>query len=253
MDITVLGCAGGQSPGSRLTCLLVGERTALDAGSLSEALPLERQSAVRSIILSHSHMDHLASLPFFIENAFGLGAGAIDIHASAATIYAIRKYLFNNATWPDFTRIPNHLVPAMRFHELEDEVPFEVDGTRFTPFAVDHVVPTFGFLIERDGSAVLWSSDTGPTRRLWELANSTRNLKAVCVDTSFDNALQNVADVSLHLTPWSLSEELRKLERRLPVLLHHLKPGSARKIHEEVRALRNPDLEFLEQGKTYHF
>jgi ribonuclease BN (tRNA processing enzyme) len=253
MDVTVLGCSGGQSPGFRLTCLLIGERVALDAGSLSEALPLERQRVVHSIVLSHSHMDHLSSLPFFIENAFSQGAGSIEIYASQATVYAIRKYLFNNSTWPDFTRIPNHLLPAMRFHEIEEEVPFELDGVRFTPFAVDHVVPTFGFLVEQGSSALLWSSDTGPTRRLWELANSVRNLKAVCVDTSFDNALQNVADVSLHLTPQGLAGELRKLARPVPVLVHHVKPGSAKRIREEVKALRNPDLEFLEQGKTYRF
>ena len=69
-------------------------------------------------------------------------------------------------------------------------------------------MPTHDFLIEQDGKAVLWSSDTGPTRRLWEIANQTENLQAVCVDTSFDNALQNIADVSLHLTPRTLEREL---------------------------------------------
>ena len=52
---------------------------------------------VRSILLSHSHMDHTNSLPFFIENVYGKSERAIDIHASPATVYAIRKYLFNNS------------------------------------------------------------------------------------------------------------------------------------------------------------
>jgi ribonuclease BN (tRNA processing enzyme) len=236
-----------------MTCLLVNDTIALDAGSLSQALSIERQVGVRTILLSHSHMDHTNSLPFFIENVFGKTAGAIDVYASPATIYALRKYLFNNATWPDFTRLPNHLVPVVQFHELESEVPVVIDGVKFTPIPVDHLVPTHGFLIEQDGSAVLWSSDTGPTLRFWEIANRTPNLKALCIDTSFDNSLQQIADVSLHLTPRTLEAELRKLQKRVPVLLHHLKPPCVARIREEVHGLCNPDLEFLEQGKEYHF
>ena len=253
MRIQVLGGYGGESLDCRMTCLLINGRVALDAGSLSQALSVERQVAVHTILLSHSHMDHTNSLPFFIENVYGKTDKAIDIYGSTATVYAIRKYLFNNATWPDFTRLPNHLLPAMRFHELESEVPVVIDGVTFTPIPVSHTVPTYGFLIEQNGSAVLWSSDTGPTQRFWEIANRTPNLRAVCIDTSFDNSLQPIADVSLHLTPQTLQSELRKLERNVPILLHHLKPPCVDKIHEEVRQLRIPDLEFLEQGREYNF
>jgi len=253
MRIEVLGSYGGESLECRMTCLLINGTVALDAGSLSQALPIERQVGVHSILLSHSHMDHTSALPFFIENVYGQSSGAIDIYASSATIYAIRKYLFNNATWPDFTRLPNHLLPAVRFHEIQSEVPVEIDGVRFTPIEVDHLVPTHGFLIEQGGASVLWSSDTGPTRRLWEIANRTRNLKAICIDTSFDNALQEIADVSLHLTPHTLEVELKKLERQVPILLHHLKPPCVERIHREVAELENPDIDFLEQGRVYEF
>lgn len=253
MKIQVLGGFGGESIDCRMTCLLINDHVALDAGSLSQALAVDEQVKVKSIVLSHSHMDHVNSLPFFIENVFGRGEDAIDIHASAATVYAIRKYLFNNATWPDFTRLPNHLLPAMRFHELTDELEIPIDGVTFLPVPVDHVIPTHGYLIQQGGASVLWSSDTGPTHRLWEIANATPSVKAICIEVSFDNALQNIADVSLHLTPATLELELRKLERRVPILLHHLKPPCIAKIRAEVRALGNPDIEFLEQGKTYTF
>lgn len=253
MLIQVLGGYGGESDLCRMTCLLINGTIALDAGSLSQVLSIERQVGVHSIVLSHSHMDHTNSLPFFIENVYGQGDRAIDLYASEATAYAIRKYLFNNATWPDFTRLPNHLLPAVRFHEFDSEVPITIDGVRITPIAVDHLVPTHGFLIEEGDQAVLWSSDTGPTRRLWEIANRTPNLRALCIETSFENALQEVADISLHLTPRTLEVELRKLERKVPILLHHLKPPYVKRIMDEVKALRNPDLNFLEQGKEYRF
>jgi len=128
-----------------------------------------------------------------------------------------------------------------------------IDGVKFTPIPVDHLVPTHGFLIEQNGAAVLWSSDTGPTTRFWEIANRTPNLKALCIDTSFDNSLQQVADVSFHLTPRTLATELRKLQKRVPILLHHLKPPCVQRIKEEVRQLGHPDVEFLEQGREYKF
>lgn len=251
MKIEVLGSYGGLSRECRMTSLLINEKVALDAGSLGEGLSIERQSGVRAILLTHSHMDHTNSLPFFAENIYGRLDGPIEVYGSAATIYSVRKHLFNNATWPDFTRMPNNLLPAIRFHELEPEVPIELEGVRFTPFAVDHSIPTFGFLIEEGASGLLWSSDTGPTFRLWELANQTVNLKALCVETSFDSQMQEIADISCHLTPTTLALELEKLERRVPLLLHHLKPPCVGAIRSEIKELGNPDLHFLEQGKTY--
>jgi ribonuclease BN (tRNA processing enzyme) len=252
MQIHVLGCYGGEALGVRMTCLLVEGSIALDAGSLAEALPVGDQVAVRSIVLTHSHMDHTAAIPFFVENVYSAQRHeAIEIYASGPTIYALRRHLFNNATWPDFTRIPNHLLPAVRFIELEDEVPVTIDGVTFTPIPVDHLVPTYGYLIEKGGSSVLWSSDTGPTRRLWEIANRTPNLKAVCLETTFDNSLQQVADVSQHLTPQTLAMELTKLEKNVPVYLHHLKPACIDQIQREVKQLRLSNLLFLEQGRRY--
>ncbi len=251
MKVEILGCYGGESPDCRMTCLLLDDAVALDAGSLSQALSVERQQQVQSIVLTHSHMDHTNTLPIFIENVFGKLREAVDIYASAPTIYAIRKNLFNNDVWPDFTRLPNHLLPALRFHELAPGVPVEIGGLRFTPIPVDHPIPTFGYLIEDGESSLVWSSDTGPTKRLWEVANAAENLRGVWIDVSFDNGMQPIADVSGHLTPQTLKRELAQLQRRVPVLLHHLKPPCVAKIHAEVAALDNPDLGFLDQGRIY--
>ncbi|MCZ6508718.1 MAG: 3',5'-cyclic-nucleotide phosphodiesterase [Acidobacteria bacterium] len=253
MRITVLGGYGGESEECRMTCLLIDGKVALDAGCLSRMLPVEEQRKVTSILLTHSHIDHTNSLPFFIDNVYGDGDCRIDIYSSPATIYAVRRHLFNNTFWPDFARLPNHLVPALRFHELRDERPVEIEGLRFTPIPTHHLVPTHGFLIERGSAAVLWSSDTGPTTRMWEIANSVPNLAAVFLETSFDNGMQRMADRAQHLTPRTMFAELRKLERSVPVILHHLKPPYIDKIHQEVEEMAHPDVSFIEQGKTYEF
>ncbi len=253
MEIEVLGGYGGQSPECRMTCLLLNGRVALDAGCLAQALSVERQAEVHSILLTHSHIDHLNSLPFFIDNIYALEPGCVDIYAASATVHAVRRHLFNNAFWPDFARLPHNLLPMVRFHELADEVPVEIGDLRVTPIPVTHVVPTYGFLIEDGSAAVLWSSDTGPTVRFWELANETPRVRSLFVETSFDDARQGLADVSQHLTPTTLVRELRKLERPLPIVLHHLKPPCVAAIRSEIAALDLPDVAFIEQDRTYRF
>lgn len=253
MKVEVLGAFGGESPGCRVTSLLINDSIALDAGSLCQVLPIERQLEVHDVVLTHSHVDHIASLPFFIENTYADADRAIEIHASRATIYAVRRHLFNNAVWPDFTRLPNSLLPKVRFRELADEVTVVIGGVRFTPFSVTHTVPTFGFLIEEGDSAIIWSSDTGPTVRLWELANQSTKLETVMLDTSFDDSLDAIAEASLHLTPRTLGLELEKLDGDVPILLHHLKPPCTERIRKEIRAMGLANVDFLEQGRTYRF
>ena len=236
-----------------MTSLLIDGRVALDAGCLSQALAVEDQRKITSILLTHSHIDHTNSLPFFIDNVYGDGDCRINIYSSPATIYAVRRHLFNNTFWPDFARLPNHLLPALRFHELLDEVTVEIEGIRFTPIPTHHLVPTHGFLIEKGSAAVIWSSDTGPTKRLWEIANMLPNLGAVFLETSFYNDLQSVADRAQHLTPRTMFAEMRKLEHRVPIILHHLKPPCIERIHAEVGEMAHPDVSFIEQGRTYEF
>ena len=49
----------------RLTCFLIDESVAVDAGSIALALTTEQRQKVRDIIVTHPHMDHIASLPNF--------------------------------------------------------------------------------------------------------------------------------------------------------------------------------------------
>jgi cAMP phosphodiesterase len=199
-------------------------------------------------------MDHTNSLPFFIENVFGKIEDAIDIYASPATIYAIRKHLFNNDTWPDFTRIPNDLLPALRLTEVQPLRPFEVNGLQLPAVPVNHTVPTHGYLVEDSAGAVLFTSDTGPTEKVWEVANSTPHLRAVIVEVSFPTRMQPVADLSRHLTPSTLAVELAKLRRDVPVYLYHFKPPYVDELRDEIAVLRFPHpVEELRQGDVYRF
>jgi ribonuclease BN (tRNA processing enzyme) len=255
MEWHILGSFGGSSPTCRTTSFLINGELALDAGSITQALPLEAQRLIRQIVLTHSHLDHIASIPFLVENTFGEKRDALEILMTPQVLRTVKMHLFNNDTWPDFTRIPNDLLPALRLEQVEPRAPFSVKGLRLTPVPVHHVVPTHGYLVEEEeGGAVLFTSDTGPTHEVWEVANRTAKLRAVIVELSFPSRMQQVADVSLHLTPTTLAAELAKLKRDVAVYLYHLKPAYVDEVRGELAATRLPHpVEELRQGDTYRF
>lgn len=237
-----------------MTSFLINGELALDAGSITQALPLDAQRRIRRIVLTHSHLDHTASIPFLVENIFGAQGETLEILLTPQVFTTVKLHLFNNDTWPDFTRIPNDLLPALRMTQIQPRHPVTVNDLRLTPIPVRHIVPTHGYLVEDEGGAVLFTSDTGPTEEVWQVANRTANLRAVITEVSFPNRMQNVADVSLHLTPNSLAGEIAKLTRDVPVYLYHLKPAYVDELRAELAATRfSRHVEELRQDDVYKF
>jgi len=241
----VLGAYGGSTPRHRQTSFLINGTIALDAGALTEALTLEEQSRVRAIVVTHSHMDHVASLPFLVENVFGRTEGPIEVIGTAGVVESLQLHLFNDALWPDFTRIPNHLLPTVRFRVVQPLTPVSVDGLTITAIPVDHTVPTAGYLLQDGKDAVIFSSDTGPTEEIWRVARETPSLRAIFVECSFPDSMEEVADVSRHLTPSRLRNEMTKFPPGVPVNLYHMKPPTLPALRAEVSALASPRVRLL--------
>jgi cAMP phosphodiesterase len=253
MRIKVLGCYGGNIPGHGMTAFLVNDSLSLDAGWVSGALSLKEQVKVKDIVISHSHLDHTCTLPFLIDNNFSAPGFALRIYAIPEVIAAMKNHLFNNLTWPDFTCLPNDLTPVLKLVEVEPEAPFEVNGITIRAVHVSHIVPTTGFILEDKKGAIAFSSDTGPTERFWELVNGVKKLRAVITETSFPNELQDLANISGHLTPQTLDRELAKLQRDVPVYLYGGKPKHLREIKKQVAGLKRRNVRFFVQGRTYKF
>lgn len=253
MKLRVLGAYGGTMPGCHMTCMLVNDQIVLDAGSLASTLTIEEQTQVRHVVLSHSHSDHVNSLPFFVENVFGRIEVPVQIHALPSVIEVVQRHLFNNAVWPDFASIPDRILPIMEFRPAPTLAAIMVGGLRVTLVPVNHVVPTVGLIVEDGESAIAVSGDTAPTRDLWEICNDLPlgKLKAILLETSFPNNRQALADISKHLTPRQLPAEIRKCRHDCPVYLYHLKPPFLAEIQAEIAALGEPRLHLLEQGRTY--
>lgn len=253
IKLRVLGCYGGSAKRHYLSCYLLNDSIAMDAGSLTHALTLEEQLRVKHIIITHSHLDHNSGLPFFADNVFGRTEAPVMVYGTPQVVASLRKHMFNDVIWPDFSRLPNHRSPTIRFKEIRDGQTYRIEKLTFTPVPVNHITPTVGFVIRDSRNAVLATSDTGPTELVWEVANRTKNLKAVITEASFPNEEEGLARASGHMTPELLERELQKLGRRTRVLITHLKPGHRTLITKQLRSLGLKRMELLQQGKTYRF
>ena len=250
MRLRVLGCSGSTAPGHFSPAFLVDEGLLLDAGTISAALAEEELGAIRTVLLTHAHLDHVKGLAHLADNLLLSGAGrAVRVVGCEATLQAIAEHLFNGRIWPDFTCLPAPGTGVLRWQSIAPEQEMEIDGYTITAVGVEHAVPAVGYRVQRGNTALLYSGDTGPTRRLWEFA---AGLAALVVEVSFANGMEELCRSTGHLTPALLVAELAKLPELPPrILVMHLKPHYAAQIRAELAELGIPGLEVLSEGAVY--
>src|SRR4051812_19047374 len=108
MKVTLLSsCVSGSSPDhfQFLSTTLINDTVAVDAGCLGFFGSPQEQARIRHVLLTHSHIDHLASLPVFVENVFENRPDCVTVHGSRAVLDACQRDLFNNRLWPDFVAL----------------------------------------------------------------------------------------------------------------------------------------------------
>lgn len=248
MQLRVLGCHGGETPKHRTSSFLVGDTVAIDAGAITGSLSLDEQERIRSVLVSHPHMDHVRDLATLADNRCQQGGSTLDIVGVPATIEALKKHFFNDIIWPDFTKIDAKDGPTVRFVEVNAGEAANVDGYEVTPVMVNHTVDTSAFIIRHEGKSIVYSGDTGPTDELWEWINALDDLQALMMEVSFPNDERRLAHDSRHLTPETLGSELAKLTQseELPVLLYHIKPTFEQRVLRELASLRGRNLQVLQ-------
>jgi ribonuclease BN (tRNA processing enzyme) len=236
-----------------VTSYLINGSVAIDAGCLGFWGTPQEQEAVRHVFLTHSHTDHTATLPIFAENAWTPSENCPVVYGSAETLEDVQKHIFNNAMWPDFIAISETMPPFLRVSPLQPEVPVRADGLTITPVRVNHIIPTFGFVVSDGGSAVIFGGDSGPTERLWEIAHKIPGLRAVFLEACFPNSMAKLAEVSLHMTPEMFGREVTKLPPGIRVIAVHIKVRYREQVVQELIDLQLPNLDIGECEKDYTY
>jgi ribonuclease BN (tRNA processing enzyme) len=226
MKLRVLGCSGGIGGRHlRTTSFLLDSDILIDAGTGVGDLTLAELSQIDHIFITHSHLDHVTSIPFLVDTVGGMRGKPLTVHASRATIEIMKNHLFNWAIWPDFTEIPTPEAPFLRYEEMEQGASVEMGGRRITAIPALHTVPAVGYHLDSGTASLVFTGDTGPNEALWQVVNRIGNLKYLIIETAFSNKEQKLAEISRHLCPNTLAEELKKLERNAEIYITHMKPG----------------------------
>jgi ribonuclease BN (tRNA processing enzyme) len=245
---------GRPSPEQRLTCFLIDGRVTVDAGSIAIALTNAQRESVRDIIVTHPHMDHIATLPIFIDDLFATLTEPIRLHATPEVIAMLERDIFNWTVYPRFSELSNEHGRVMEYVPFNTGEEFQVGHLRVTAVAVNHIVPTVGLIVSDEKTTVAFSSDTAETDEFWKLVNRTKRVNALLIEASFPDSMSELAEVSKHFTPASLAKELRKLQHQgLDILTVHLKPAYRQTLIDELNALRIPKLRVMEPGQIYEF
>jgi len=249
----VAGCFGSELPGYQSAGFLVNGRLLLEGGTVTSALTWEEQLGVTEVLVTHMHLDHVKELAFLVDNRTGRTPRPLVVTGVAAVIDGLRRHLFNDRIWPDFTRIPSRRDPALAYRVIPEGRYSRVCGLSVKPVLVNHPVAAAGFILREPGTSVLYTGDTGPTEAIWKAARGLRDLKAAIVECSFPSGMEELALASGHLTPALLEHELEKLGRpEVPIHLYHMKPLHLPAIAEELAGLSRR-VEMLHQGRTYTF
>jgi ribonuclease BN (tRNA processing enzyme) len=126
-----------------------------------------------------------------------------------------------------------------------------VQGLSIRSFPLEHVIESVGYIISDNGSTFIYTGDTGPSELLWKIVNENADIRALIVETSFPNELQNIADVSGHYTPQTLARDLEGLQRDdVIIYIHHLKPNHYDQVQREIEAIGRSNIIILRDGQV---
>ena len=254
MQLRVLGCSGGIGGNLRTTSLLVDHDILIDAGTGVGDLTLNELKQIDHVFVTHSHLDHVACIPFLVDTVGGMRKVPITVHATEETLQILRTHLFNWKIWPDFTEIPDRVAPFLRFSSFALGERVTLDGRTVRSLPANHVVPAVGFHLDSGEGSLVFTGDTTTNDALWDEVNRIENLRYLIIETAFPNAERALAVASKHLTPEMLAQELAKLKRPARIFISHLKPGEGALTMEEIEAVAGAySPRMLANGQVFKF
>lgn len=252
MELKVLGCSGGVGARLRTTTLLIDDDVLIDAGTGLGDLDLDSMASIRHIFLTHSHLDHITSIPFLVDTMFDRIKEPIIIHGLEATIDALKNHIFNNVIWPDFSRLPNADNPVMKYKVMQPGEVTEIASRKIEMIEVNHIVPGVGYRVESQTGAFAFSGDSTTNDTFWATLNNHNKLNLLIVESAFANKDVKLCHLSGHYCAELLGPDLAKLNHKPEVYISHNKPGAEGQIFSECqKAIKTHTIHPLSGGHTF--
>jgi ribonuclease BN (tRNA processing enzyme) len=235
MKVRVLGCCGGIGGRDlRTTSFRVDDDILIDAGTGVTEIPLDELAAIDHVFITHSHLDHIVALPLMIDSVAELRDAPVTVHATEATIAAIRAHIFNWAIWPDFSEIASCRGRVMAYETIRVGQRIRLGGREIAALPAEHTVSSVGYHLDSGAASLVFTGDTTVNDPFWREINRIARLRYLIIETAFSNRDEALALNSKHLCPRLLFSELEKLTVPAEVFVSHLKPGQIEVIAREL-------------------
>jgi len=236
VKVRVLGCSGAIAKDCRTTSFLIDGELLVDAGTGVGDLTLDEMQGINHVLLTHSHLDHVAALPLMVDAIASKRTEPLKIHALAGTIMALKAHIFNNVIWPDFSCIPSPQAPFISFLEIRVGQTLRFGDKLVEVLPAVHTVPAAGFAVTAGHGCWVFTGDTERNPAFWKRVNQL-NVAMLVIETAFSNREKDLARRSLHLSPTVLANELDCIARgkNYPIYITHTKPAETEQIMAEIQ------------------
>ncbi len=191
-----------------------GELLIFDCGTGAHPLALELQAAASkrvraSILLSHTHWDHIQGFPFFVP-AFEPD-NRIAIYAPEGSRRSLHDVLAGQMEYTYFPIELSQLPAVITYHDLTEGT-YEIGGARVVTQFLHHPAMTVGYRVEADGVVIVYLTDHEPfADTLWRSDAEPGRIESILHDGDRRHAkFMADADLVIHDAQYTPEEYASK-------------------------------------------
>ena len=193
---------GGNTPCVQLTSA-AGTQIVIDCGTgahdLGQTLMKSTARPLRgSILISHTHWDHIQGFPFFAP--LFVPDSEWDIYAPRGVGQSLRDTLAGQMHYTYFPIPLEQFAASVRYHDIS-EGSFTIGDIRVTAHHLNHPALTLGYRLEADGVSVVYACDHEPYSE-----QSATNSGPMTEDDRRHVAFLSGADLVIHDAHYTAAE-----------------------------------------------